>query len=335
MITVDIEAVVASLRIPTEVHAHEARGLCPMHFARTGKEDSNPSWWINLNTGMHMCFSCGYKGNLLQLIADVNEFYTVSWGNDHGYDYKAAEEWLSTVAQIKPEKLLEILLSLPEYIQPTAKPLEMSEARLAVFENPPTEAMEARSVTSEYVLKYGILWDKKKSAWILPLRDPHLHKLLGWQEKGTLERTFYNRPAGLQKSKTLFGVENQQEDQVIVVESPLDCVRIASAGVPGAVAICGSSASPEQVKLLRFSDKIICAFDNPTLDNAGKKASEEMCDYARKYGLNLFFFNYGDSNKKDPGDLTNEEILWGIENAKSYILGEQAYVSGNTKTLSG
>jgi hypothetical protein len=51
-----------------------------------------------------------------------------------------------------------------------------------------------------------------------------------------------------------------------------------------------------------------------------------MREFARKYGLNVAFFNYGDSGKKDPGDLTDEEIAWGIANAKSSILGEKAYV---------
>lgn len=333
MLSVDIEAVVSALRLPVELHGHEACGYCPMHKERTGKEDSNPSWWINLETGMHMCFSCGYKGNLLQLVADVNQFYINAWGKS-GFDYKAAEEWLATVSEIKPEKLLELLRSLPDYIAPSAKPLEMSEARLAVFVQPPKEQLDKRNLTEEASISYGILWNPIKQEWVLPLREPHLNKLLGWQEKGTVERTFFNRPAGLQKSKTLFGIEQQREDYVIVVESPLDCVRIASAGVLGAVATCGALVSQEQIKLLRYSDRIICAFDNPNLDKAGKKASDEMRFYARKYGLNLFFFNYGDTNKKDPGDLTDEEIRWGVENAKSYILGESAYVYRDAQTVS-
>jgi len=72
----------------------------------------------------------------------------------------------------------------------------------------------------------------------------------------------------------------------------------------------------------------------PILDAAGKKASDQMRDFARKYGINLFFFNYGDSGKKDPGDMTDEEIIWGIENAKPAILGESAYVYGNAQTVS-
>lgn len=321
----DVQLVLDNLGIKYEETGSEAKALCPAHFARTGKEDHNPSWFINLDTGQHICFSCNYKGNIAQLVCDVNEFYLNTFGT-YSYDYEAARLWLSQVSAIPVEKLLEMVKMLPNRIEASPKPLEMSEARLAVFTNPPAEAMASRNITQEAVDAYGVLWDSNKSAWILPIREPHFNRLMGWQEKGTLTRTFFNRPAGLQRSKTLFGIENQTDDVVIVVESPLDCLRIRSAGQVGAVATCGTSLSEEQIKLLRYSDKVVVAFDNPKVDKAGLKASEEMRKYARKYGINVFYFNYGSSGAKDPGDLTDDQIAWGIANAKSYVLGEQAYV---------
>lgn len=323
---IDVPAVLEKLGYDYNERGHEANGLCPMHLQRTGKEDHSPSWWINLETGMHICFSCGYKGNALQLVCDLNEFYTKGFDGQFRYDYQAALEWIAQTSEMPLSKMQEILENLPNRYEAIPAPLAMSEARLAIFVDPPAEELANRNLTAEAASQYHIMWDFRKSAWILPLRDPHFQKLMGWQEKGTLQRTFFNRPSGLQKSKTLFGIENQNEELVIVVESPLDCVRIASAGIPGAVAICGSSASEEQVKLLRYSDRIIAAFDNPKVDKAGKKASDELAKFALKYGLNLSFFNYGDSGKKDPGDLTNEEIVWGVQNAKTSLLGEKAYV---------
>ena len=322
----DIPLVLDNLGIQYDETGHEARALCPGHYARTGKEDRDPSWFINLETGMHICFSCGYKGNIHQLVCDVNEFYTNTFGT-YSYDYQAAQTWLSQVYEIPVERLLEMVRDLPNRIEAAPKPIPMSEARLAVFSEPPAYALESRNITAEAAAMYGVLWDAQKEVWILPLREPEEGKLMGWQEKGTRSRTFFNRPAGLKKSITLFGIENQNENQVIVVESPLDCVRISSMGIDGAVATCGAIMSEDQVKLLRASDKIICAFDT---DAAGLKASAEMRKFARKYGLNLFFFNYGSSGAKDPGDLTNEQIAWGIANAKSSVLGELAYVSGES-----
>ena len=34
----------------------EIQGYCPAHVERTGHEDRNPSWWINSDTGAHICF---------------------------------------------------------------------------------------------------------------------------------------------------------------------------------------------------------------------------------------------------------------------------------------
>jgi len=135
-----------------------------------------------------------------------------------------------------------------------------------------------------------------------------------------------NRPAGLPRSKTLFGFPQMNDSIVYVVESPLDCARLYTAGFPGAVAICGSGISDDQLRLIRYADRVIAAFDNPKVDDAGKKVSGQLMREAIRYGINLSFFNYGDTGKKDPGDMTDSEIAWGIENATSSLLGESAYV---------
>jgi DNA primase len=170
------------------------------------------------------------------------------------------------------------------------------------------------------------MWDARRSAWILPFRDPENNKLMGWQEKGTLNRTFMNRPPGLARSRTLFGLPQLREDVVYLVESPLDCARLYTAGYPGAVAVCGSTIKEEQVKLIRSSSRIIAAFDNPKVDQAGKKVSDDIRKLALKYGLNLSYFNYGESGSKDPGDLSDEDIKWGIDHAQSFLIGQSAYV---------
>jgi DNA primase len=146
-----------------------------------------------------------------------------------------------------------------------------------------------------------------------------------------------NRPAGIAKSTTLFGVQTLQDNEpVVIVESPLDVAHIRSTGwTTPVVAVCGSSISDDQVKLLRSSSTIIAAFDNPNIDKAGKKACDDLQVLARKYGLMVYYFNYGDSTAKDPGDLNAQEISWGIEHAKSGIYGESAYVYRDTETIPG
>jgi DNA primase len=319
--TFNIEQVLANLSIDiVRARGSEVLALCPMHKSRTGREDHNPSWWINEETGAHICFSCGFKGNIFSLVAEVRELYL-----GDGLDYEAAKQWLANIEEISVEELAERLKRVPNYVT-VEQPIPMSEAKLALFTDPPQWALEKRQLTEEAARRYEVLWGPDNT-WILPIRDPHDYSLMGWQEKQEGTRVFKNSPAGVKKSKTLFGGHEQNPDMVVVVESPLDAVRIASAGVIGAVATFGAIVSDAQVKLLRYSDVVIAAFDNPNIDAAGRKACEEMIVSARKYGITLKFFDYASTGIKDVGDMTNEQVTQGIENAKDSIYGERAYLS--------
>jgi DNA primase len=81
--------------------------------------------------------------------------------------------------------------------------------------------------------------------------------------------------------------------------------------------------SEEQAKILRRSPKIIAAFDN---DKAGHTANEQIRVLARKYGMDLYYFNYSGIDVKDVGDMTEAEVERGIRTAKTSILGKAAYL---------
>jgi hypothetical protein len=301
----EVYSVLVKLGIDAYEHGDEISGHCPMHVERTGREDINPSWSINAETGAHNCFSCSYRGSLLGLISDLRDFKT-------SYDlpdYDAAKEWLSSSIEVDVGQLMKSLeQAKSSYIRlPTVVP--MSEARLAVYTDPPEWALEARQVTEEACVKYSVKWSPSITSWILPLREPDSGNLMGWQEKGQLERHFMNRPTGLKKSKTLFGITAWDGGTMVVVESPLDAVKC------GGVALCGVTVSDAQFDLMRKADKLIIAFDNPDLDPAGYKALEEFKVEARKRGIEFWVFNYGDSTAKDIGDMSMNAVRWGIDNA--------------------
>jgi hypothetical protein len=321
---VSVEDVLLELGLDVTIRGVEATGLCPMHEKRTGKPDHSPSWWINLETGAFICFSCQYSGNLLMLVSDIKGFTKDIWGITRP-DYEAAKAWLGSITEVSPDRLAQLLAAIPQYISAQMDEPEMSEARLAVFVDPPAHALAGRRITVEAASKYNVLWNEKTESWILPIREPRTNKLLGWQEKGTQDRKFRNYPSGMKKSHALFGSHLDISEQAIIVESPLDCVRFESAGIGGAVAMFGAQFTEDQFKLIRFSDKIIFASDNPKIDEAGKKAAKQANEWALKYGVNLSYFNYGETGKKDPGDMTDDELRWGITHARSYLFGELAY----------
>ena len=310
---IDVERVLLSLDLPLLAQRGvEVNGLCPMHKKRTGKEDHNPSWWINSETGAHICFSCGYKGNVYTLVSDVR-----------GIDYHEARDYVNDKADMPIDILMRRIKELPEYIQPESHPIGMSEARLAVYVAPPKIELRKRFLTVAAVEACGVLWDEKNSSWILPIRDPDDFSLWGWQEKGARGRFFRNQPQGVKKSKTVFNVQNLKTDaDLIVVESPLDAVRLFGLGY-NAISTYGAMPSVDQVKIMRRSTRVVAAFDN---DIAGHKASEEMRGHARKYGIDLSYFNYTNADVKDVGDMTEQQIYYGFSRARDMIYGKEAYL---------
>ena len=316
----DVQQALLKLGIETEQRNNELLGLCPMHLERTGRLDSHPSWSMNSDTGVHHCFSCGYRGTLLTLVAEINEFIT-TWDR---LDLDAAKAWLRSNVEVDFQLLAKQLEEAKDTYVPVQRPIEMSEARLAVFTEPPLWALEARQLTLDACNKHGVLWDGKN--WITPIRNPENNKLMGWQEKGQGHRHFRNRPTGVQKSKTLFGLDVWAGGTMIIVESPLDVVRLSSLGIDGGVSTYGAFVSEDQLALMRKADKLIFAFDNPRIDPAGLEAMKDMLKRTRLQGMECWFVKYTDDVYKDIGDMPENAVDLLISNATHCIMGERAFI---------
>lgn len=310
----EMEKLLRRLNIePVNVRSSEILALCPGHKAITGKEDRNPSWWINSDTGRHICFSCGFKGGILSLVAHQQGFYDIT-GN---LSYDEAKYWLAGSL----ENYTLDLLSEPTTPVRKEPEVKMSEASLAIFSDPPAEALKARGLTLEAAQEHGLLWNPTHKNWIIVIRDPYSNKLLGWQEKGFDRRYFNNYPQGMEKSISLFGYNPKNKNLAIVVESPLDVVRLTSLGIPGGVATYGVNVSKEQLKLIREYDQIIFAMDN---DPAGKASSKNLLELTRTLSFEAWFFNYSHTDCKDVGAMSKAEITQGLKTAKHCVYGEAA-----------
>ena len=111
---------------------------------------------------------------------------------------------------------------------------------------------------------------------------------------------------------------------MVIVESPLDAVKLASLKLSQGVSTFGASVSNNQIDLMLKADKLILAFDNPSIDPAGEKASKDMLARSKEGGFECFFFNYAGTGIKDIGDMTPEQTSYGIEKAKHCVFGLSA-----------
>lgn len=291
----------------TRVADYEAHCKCPMHFARVGKEDRHPSFSVNTIAGSFFCFSCGYKGNFVDLARDVM-----------GISHAAALEWCRERGGIERAKMI-----LDKGVEEEDTTKRITEARLALFVDPPEKARRKRRLTLEACRALGVLWDTKRDCWIVPIRQPFGGRLLGWQAKN--ERFFENYPKGVRKREVLFGFDECEDDKVvIVVESPLDVVRMWSAGYTNVVATYGSKVSEEQVRLLvnRF-EVIVWAFDN---DESGWSTTKELVKdlLASPVRQRVLTYDHVPGNVKDPGEMTDAEIYRAVEKAVPAVTWRRA-----------
>lgn len=299
---VDVESTLRGLGIEGVEYGDEFIARCPKHFERVGKEDNNPSFSINMESGLFNCFSCGYKGNINRLVADLK-----------GVTVEEAEELV-----VKPPLDSSRLPSA--YVK--VKDRSIAESTLSRFTSPPMWALRARRLTAEACERYGVLWNPINESWITPIRAPYTNKLMGWQEKGQTSRMFKNFPAVfLKKSETLYGLDTFSGGKMIVVESPLDAVRLYSEGIEGGVSTMGVRVSDRQLDLMSMADQVIFALDNPAVDRDAKVATQELYRRTRGKLRNVYFFDYGDSTDKDPGDMESLYIHLGLANATSRMVG--------------
>lgn len=287
---------------------NEAWAYCPGHEARLGRLNNKPDKWsVNIETGTHSCFSCGFSGSFVTLVQEVK-------GNDR-YD---AEQWVRSRGGI--DRLRRVLGAASSSVEPDSRLREWNEARLALFVDPPVSARDGRRISAGSVDHYGIRWsDGDDPFWVLPVRDPKNGRLWGYQEKSE-DGWVSNKPYGIQKSQTLFGIECFDNPFVLVLESPLDCAVAYTNDIFGAVSSYGAKISEAQLDILfDIAPTIIFGLDN---DISGINMSKKIREKYLSSGRSIKFLNYSHiPDKKDIGTegVTKKDIQQAVLSAQSLI----------------
>lgn len=271
----------------------EAWAYCPGHLENLGRQERTPTKWsVNLSSGQHSCFSCGFEGSFVALVQEVLNV-----------DRQDAEAWVRSRGGIERVRRY---LSAPAERELAEPRRAWNEARLALFGEPPRGRLELRGLSSGAVSHYGVLWDRENENWILPIRDPETFELWGYQEKG--DAHFDNKPARIPKGETLFGIDVLEGPMAVLLESPLDCLRLYTAGIQGGVASMGAKVTEEQMDLLFDRvNVIVVALDN---DDAGRQAARKIRQRYLRSGKTIKFLNYSDIEGKDIGEpgVTDAQI---------------------------
>jgi len=292
-------------------------GLCPFHAEKT------PSFYVNGELGFYKCFGCQASGDAITFVREIEHLdfvAAVEWlaakaGISLRYTDKGGGESRKRRARLVDAMATAVawyherLLHAPDagaargYLRSRGLGGEVVR-RYQIGWAPDgfDELARALKLTDDVLRDTGLGFlnrrnrqqDAFRGRVLFPIFDSQGDPVAlggrvlpgsdGHKYKNSAETPLYT------KSKVLYGLNWAKSavvaaDEVIVCEGYTDVIGLAVAGVPRAVATCGTALTEEHLRLLRkFARRVVLAFD---ADAAGQQAAERFYAWERALDLDV------------------------------------------------
>ena len=314
-------------------------GLCPFHSEKSG------SFSVNQEQGLYYCFGCGAKGDVITFVREIEHVdfvgaveylagkagITLSYTDkDEGEGRKRRARLLEATARAV-EWYHERLLSAPDAAQARAylrsRGLSSDEVRAYKIGWAPEgwdEMVRALKLPDDVAVESGLgrknsvgrINDFFRSRVLFPIYDVKGDPVgFGGRVLPGAEGSKYwnsTESAIYAKSKLLYGLNWSKgaivaADEAIVCEGYTDVIGFAAAGMPRAVATCGTALTEDHFKTLKsFARRVVLAFD---ADAAGQNAAARFYEWEKAYDIDVAVAAL--PSGVDPADLarTDPEAL--------------------------
>ncbi len=325
-------------------------GLCPFHA------EKSPSFSVNAEQGLYYCFGCQAKGDAITFVREIEHLdfpgavewlaakagitvrYTdtgenegrkrrkrlvdtmaraVDWYHDRllsGADAKEARGYLRTRG-FDGEKVRQYRLgwapddwdALARFLKVPDDVLKDSGLGFVNRRNRQQDAFRGRVLFPIFDVQGDPV---AFGGRILPGHD-------GPKYKNSSESALYA------KSKVLYGLNWMkagivEADEAIVCEGYTDVIGFADAGMPRAVATCGTALTEEHFRILkRYAHRVVLAFD---ADAAGQAAAERFYEWEKAYEIDVAVADLPPG--VDPADLARSDpagLVAAVENATPFL----------------
>ncbi len=271
--------------------------FCPFHG-----NTKTPSFNIHKESGVWRCWNPtdGSSGNIVDLVTKI-------LGCDRGFALRVIKGKLELTI---PSEVLKLDFGDTE---PDDEGVFLDESILAEFQPLNDKAkryLEDRGISEAAADAFHLLWDGE--AIVIPIRD--IYNRLVAISKRRLNKSPKYKDSG-RKSRTLFNISRATSYRdVIVVEGPLDAIKVYDAGFTNVVAVMGGNLSREQAALLRSKFEAVIIFTDS--DVAGRSLARQVADVCD--GLDVYFVPYL-FEAKDPGEMTLDQIRRCITEKKTEL----------------
>ncbi|HEV3401804.1 MAG TPA: DNA primase [Acidimicrobiales bacterium] len=310
-------------------------GLCPFHAEKT------PSFSVNQEEGLYYCFGCGARGDVITFVREVEhtdfaeavERLAGRAGIQLRYDDAAigAERQRRAALLEAMARAVEWyhrrLLSAPDaaparaYLRSRGYDGEVVRAyRLGWAPDEWDALCRALDVPLDVLQDTGLgllnrrqrRQDTFRNRIMFPIFDVRGDPVAfgGRALPGAPPPKYRNSPETplYSKSSVLYGLNWAkgavvEKGEVVVCEGYTDVIGLRRAGVPHAVATCGTALAEQHFHTLKnFARRVVLAFD---ADAAGQAAAERLYQWERRYELDVAVA--GMPPGTDPGQLAEND----------------------------
>ncbi len=326
-------------------------GLCPFHAERT------PSFNVREETGRYRCFGCDKSGDVFTFVQEVEHTDFIGsvefLANRAGIQLTEASpgrskerarrkqlvEAMNTAVEWYHQRLLEAPDARParDYLRDRGLAGDIARQFKLGWAPDDWDALARGSGIEEKLLRdNGLVFRNSRNR----LQDSFRARVLfpifaengdavaigGRILPGSTDPAKYKNSSETPiytKSKTLYGLNWAKGDivnanQVIVCEGYTDVIGFHRAGLPRAVATCGTAFTEEHVRLLkRYASRVVLAFD---ADAAGQGAAERFYEWEEKYQVEVSVASF--PGGKDPGEMAQtdpEGLAKAVDEAKPFL----------------
>ncbi|MBW3537015.1 MAG: DNA primase [Actinobacteria bacterium] len=325
-------------------------GLCPFHAERS------PSFSLNAEEGLWYCFGCQAKGDIISFVQEIEHLDFVEAverlasraGIQLRYD-KGAEgrdrqkrerlyEAMDRAVDFYHQRLLsgpdaapargylrsrgydgEIVRKFrigwaPDEWDSLARHLDVDDAVLRDTGLGFVNRMNRRQDAFRARVMFPILDNRDRA---IAFGGRRLEGGEGPKYKNSADTVLYA------KSRTLYGLNWAKGDivtsgEAVVCEGYTDVIGLHQAGVPQAVATCGTALTEEHIRMLRnFARRVVLAYD---ADAAGQAAAERFYDWEKQLDLDLAVVSFPSGS--DPGDMARRDapgLKKAVSEARSFL----------------
>ena len=265
--------------------------------------------YVNERSGLWICYRCGEKGNATKLVSLIE-----------GISFREARRFVLRGSMDRPSKSVDEIRNLDRSPSGSSarSGVQLPAEFIPIFDRSsntwrvPTYLKE-RGISTTVAATFGLGFCKAgryAGRLILPAHVFGVVRTFQGRAMGDFVPKYLG-PSGDKKGSALFGVDEAfGEEEVLIVEGPLDVISLAVKGF-AAIGLMGKVATPAQATLLRRAGikRAVVMLDADARRDAGKVATllEEVLDEVKIATL---------PEGMDPDDADPEIITGALENSR-------------------